>query len=160
MTEGSDQPQIVVVYSDGVSYPDADTVRAIAGSGQRSAHLGRSEQKFASAEPKSEQSVRSENVSAQMSDSFPHAAHNTILGRGDSVPVYDPHRVHREFPDRWQAYIRANYRNLNHVQQVFGVSERTARKWWKGETGANGGHVAIAVNEHPVAAPRMLFAAE
>jgi hypothetical protein len=95
-----------------------------------------------------------------MSDSFPHAAHAAVLGRGDSIPVYDPHRVHREFPERWQAYIRANYRNLNHVQQVFGVSERTARKWWKGETGANGGHVAIAVNEHPVAAPRMLFAAE
>jgi len=33
-------------------------------------------------------------------------------------------------------------------------------KWWGGETGANGGYVAIAVNEHPVAAPRMLFAAE
>jgi hypothetical protein len=95
-----------------------------------------------------------------MSGSFPYAAHSAILNRGDSAPVYDLHRVHREFPNRWQAYIRANYRNLNHVQQVFGVSERTARKWWKGETGANGGYVAIAVNEHPVAAPRMLFAVE
>jgi hypothetical protein len=155
MNERSDQPQIVVVYSDGSSYPDADTVKGLADRGllrgQRFEQMGGQDVG---------QECRSENVSAQMSDSFPHAAHNAILGRGDSVPVYDPHRVHREFPDRWQAYIRANYRNLNHVQQVFGVSERTARKWWKGETGANGGHVAIAVNEHPVAAPRMLFAAE
>lgn len=76
------------------------------------------------------------------------------------APVYDPQKVHREFPERWRAYIRASFRNLNHIQQVFNVSERTARKWWDGETGANGGHVAIAVIEHPVEAPQMLFAAE
>ena len=73
---------------------------------------------------------------------------------------YDPYQVHRAFPSRWQAYIRANFRNIPHVAHVFNVSERTARKWWNGETGANGGHVAIAVNEHPVEAPAMLFAAE
>ncbi len=133
MTERSDHPQIVVVYGDGSSYPDADTVQALSDRGF---------------------------LSGQMSGTFPHAAHAAILGRGDLPPVYDPHQVHREFPGRWQSYIRANYRNLSHVQRVFGVSERTSRKWWNGETGANGGHVAIAVNEHPVAAPRMLFAAE
>lgn len=71
----------------------------------------------------------------------------------------DPHRIHRDFPQRWQAYIRANFYDLRHVQQVFAVSERTARSWWNGETGANGGHVAVAVRAHPVAASRMLFAA-
>lgn len=74
--------------------------------------------------------------------------------------TYDPQKVHREFPERWRSYIRANFRNLRQIQEVFGVSERTARKWWDGETGANGGHVAIAVIEHPVEAPLMLFAAE
>ena len=108
----------------------------------------------------SAQKFRSENVSAQRSGGFPRAAHEAILSGRESTPIFNPRRVHEEFPDRWKAYIRVNYRNLSHVQQVFGVSERTARKWWKGETGANGGHVAIAVNEHPVAAPRMLFAAE
>ncbi len=108
----------------------------------------------------SEQEFRSENVSGQKSGASPAVAHADILASGGSAPVFNPRRVHEEFPDRWKAYIRVNYRNLSHVQQVFGVSERTARKWWKGETGANGGHVAIAVNEHPVAAPRMLFAAE
>lgn len=139
--ERSKSPEYVVI--DGVAYPKAGTF--VTGCGTE--HIPG-------------QNFQPENVPAQKSDSFPHAAHTAILGRGDSVPAYDPHSVHREFPDRWQAYIRANFRDLNHVQQVFGVSERTARKWWKGETGANGGHVAIAVNEHPVAAPRMLFAAE
>lgn len=84
-----------------------------------------------------------------------HLAHAVPLaGR------YDPARVHREFPERWSAYIRANYRDLRHVCQVFGVCERTARKWMAGETGAVGGHVAVAILEHPLEAPRMLFAAE
>lgn len=72
----------------------------------------------------------------------------------------DPHRVYAEFPARWQAYIRGNFRNLSHVQKVFQVSEKTARNWWDGATGANGRHVAVAVVEHPVEAPQMLFAAE
>lgn len=120
------------VIVDGVAYPKAGTFSSGLGSGQMCGQ-------------ESAQNGRSGNVSAQMS--------------GGAV-AYDPHQVHRDFPVRWQHYIRANFRNLRHVQQVFGVCERTARKWWKGETGANGGHVAIAVNEHPVAAPRMLFAAE
>lgn len=73
-------------------------------------------------------------------------------------PVFDPHEIHREFPARWQAYICANFTGLKHVMEVFSVSERTARKWWRGDTGANGGHVAIAVLEHPQTAPQMLFA--
>lgn len=99
-------------------------------------------------------------ASAQKSAPFPSAAHAALIASGDPVRRYNPHQVHTEFPDRWQAYIRANYRNLNHVCQVFGVSERAARKWWNGESGANGGYVGIAMQEHPVAAHRMLFAAE
>ncbi|MFT5614684.1 MAG: hypothetical protein ACI8Q6_001966 [Granulosicoccus sp.] len=72
----------------------------------------------------------------------------------------DPEKIHREFPTRWQAYIREHYRNLREIQLTFGVCERTARKWWDGETGCVGGYVAVAVNEHPLDAPRMLFAAE
>ncbi|AVO37371.2 hypothetical protein [Pukyongiella litopenaei] len=73
---------------------------------------------------------------------------------------FDPYKVAREFPLRWQAYIRASYRSVGHVVQVFQVTEKTARNWWNGVTGANGAHVAIAVNEHPEQAPLMLFAAE
>ena len=100
------------------------------------------------------------NVFAQKFPDFPHAAHAAALGSGDPVGAYDPHAVQREFPMRWQAYIRANFRNLLHVQQVFGVSETAARKWWNGKGGVNGSYTAIAMREHPVAAQRMLFAAE
>lgn len=72
-------------------------------------------------------------------------------------PRYDPYQVHREFPARWQAYIQANFRNIGHVTRVFNVSERTARNWWKGDFGAVGGHVAIAVREHGPVALQMLF---
>lgn len=97
------------------------------------------------------QKFRSEQKSAQKSENDSGQA---------SATGCNPHQVHREFPDRWAQYIRTNYQDLHHVMRVFWVSERTARKWWSGETGASGGYVAIAVNEHPVAAPRMLFAAE
>ena len=155
MTEHFGQPRIVYVYGDQTSYGDPVITD---GPGETGHKFG---QEF---EPLSRQraghSFKTENVSAQKSGAFPRAQHADILARADSVPAYDPHRIHRDFPMRWQRYIRANFRGLGHVQQVFNVSERTARKWWNGETGANGGHVAIAVAEHPVQAPRMLFAAE
>ncbi|MEL6648018.1 MAG: hypothetical protein AAFQ05_09965 [Pseudomonadota bacterium] len=75
-------------------------------------------------------------------------------------PVAEPHEIAKAFPARWAEYIRANYRSVLHVQQVFQVSERTAYRWWKGDGGAKGSHVAIAVAEHPETAPSMLFAAE
>ena len=71
--------------------------------------------------------------------------------------VYDPYQVHREFPARWQAYILAHYPSVGAVTRVFDVSERTARNWMKGDFGAVGGHVAIAVREHGDAAIKILF---
>ncbi|MGK7663353.1 MULTISPECIES: hypothetical protein [unclassified Marinovum] len=76
---------------------------------------------------------------------FPHAAHAEILTQGQ---VFDPHREAREFPDRWQKYIRAHFRDYASIQQAFGVCERTARKWFDGETGARGAHVAMALRQH------------
>ena len=155
MSGSSDRPSFVVVHPDGRIEGDADSVLRLRESGhlfgQKFEH--RNGQRFG------------QNVSHSAISEFlpePLSARDLVAKsrRTDSRTDYDPHAVHRDFPDRWQTYIRANYRHLGHVQQVFGVSERTARKWWNGETGANGGHVAIAVNEHPVAAPRMLFAAE
>ena len=95
--------------------------------------------------------------SGGLSGQFPHAAHTKILGR---ARPYNPYQIARGFPDRWQAYIRASFRSIGHVARTFDVSEKTARNWWNGKTGARGAHVAIAVNEHPDTAPTMLFAAE
>ncbi|MBS8228175.1 hypothetical protein [Vannielia litorea] len=100
------------------------------------------------------------NESGPKFAAFPQAAHAEILRRGESPAPYDAQAVARDFPLRWQRYIRANFRDPGHVQRVFSISERAARKWWNGEGGANGASVAIAMHEHPVAATRMLFAAE
>jgi hypothetical protein len=135
--------QVVWVYGDQHSCPDFGTDGVVSAT-----------------EQKSGQKYDSGNMSAQMSGAFPHAAHAALLERGAVVPGYDPHQVQRAFPARWQGYIRANFRNLGHVQQVFGVSERAARKWWNGEGGVNGSYVAIAKKEHPIQAEQMLFAAE
>lgn len=145
----SASPEYVIV--DGVAYPKAGT---FAGSPRSEDFFGENlGQRFGE---KVEQKFETGN--------FPEENPVRLLaadGASDDSPaVYDPHQVQREFPKRWQAYIRSNFRNIAHVQMVFPVSERTARGWWKGETGVNGSNVAIAVNEHPVAASRMLFAAE
>jgi len=126
----------VVVYVNGAPYHHPATVQTGHASGHLSGHL--------STEGRYDRLINGADQARSMVAKRP----------------YDPHRVHRDFPARWQAYIRASFRNISHVTQVFEVSERTARKWWAGETGAVGGHVAIAVNEHPDIAPTMLFAAE
>lgn len=99
------------------------------------------------------------NGSSQ-ADSTPDGPEQSIKHLSAPAAPFDPHKVHREFPERWRAYVRAHYRDYRHVMQVFPVSERTARKWWDGETGANGGNVAVAILTHPTTAPAMLFAAE
>lgn len=96
------------------------------------------------------------NPVGPLSGRFPQAAHDAILQRG----AVDPHRIRRDYPERWSAYIRDNFRNLNHVCQTFDVSERTARKWWDGETGGHGPQVGIAWRTHGEAVLQKLFAAE
>ncbi len=91
-----------------------------------------------------------------------HVGHLSGETSGAPTPVapLDPYQVHRDFPERWRGYLHANFRSHCDVQQAFQVSEKTARNWWTGATGANGGHVAVAVRIHPHTAPQMLFAAE
>lgn len=83
-----------------------------------------------------------------------------MSGANDARGVVDPFRVRADFPELWSRYIRANFRSVTAVIAAFEVSERTARKWWDAETGASGGHVAVACRLHPQTAPAMLFAAE
>jgi len=86
---------------------------------------------------------------------FPHAAHAELIGR-----AVDPYRMACDFPERWGRYIRGHYRGLREVCQVFDVSERTARTWWDGASGARGHQVAIAWNRDPEDVTQTLFAAE
>lgn len=78
-----------------------------------------------------------------------------------SAKALDPYSCHREFPGRWRAYLIAHFgTNPSKVADVFGVTERAARKWLSGETGCKGSAVAIAAQIHPDTAPQMLWAAE
>lgn len=46
--------------------------------------------------------------------------------------IFDPHKARREFPERWGAWCRENFRSSNHLADAFGVSEKTARLWMEG----------------------------
>lgn len=73
------------------------------------------------------------------------------------VPL-EPYRILRDFPDQWQAYLRAHFASIADAALAFGVSERAARRWWDG-AGPRGAFVAIALQLHPESAPAYLLAA-
>lgn len=77
-----------------------------------------------------------------------HLAHAVPLAQKVGAR-FDPDQAHRDCPSLWMGYCRANYQGYRHIMQVFPVSERTARKWWGGETAANMRHVATAYKMHP-----------
>lgn len=79
---------------------------------------------------------------------FPHAAHSELMARGR----LDPYRIARAFPDRWSAFVRAQFRSPMEAARHFSISERAARKWWTGEGGVNGSTLAVAVETIPGAA--------
>lgn len=87
------------------------------------------------------------------------ADHLANVARRKAREAIDPEACYAGFPDRWCAWLHANYRTARHVAQVFRVSERAAQKWWDGLGGVNGGKVAYAVRTQPGAA-QFLFAAE
>lgn len=137
------QPRLALVFEDGTACTDAGTVQRFIGSTQACApNFGLT------------------NNFAQKFRDFPHQAHAQYLEGNHQQPAFDPHAVFRQFPERWHSYIDANFYSLRQIREVFPVSETTARNWRDGKGGVNGGHVAIARNQHPVVADRILFAAE
>ncbi|MEL6959835.1 MAG: hypothetical protein AAGL89_12875, partial [Pseudomonadota bacterium] len=95
-------------------------------------------------------------ISCELSNEAPDQA----LRSEQSALVDDPFEINKRFPDRWKAYLRANFASARQIEVAFGVSNRTARNWINGTNGVNGGYVAIAVSRDPEAAVQMLFAAE
>ncbi len=77
----------------------------------------------------------------------------------DAAARFDPDDFARKFPAKWQAFLRAHFRNPVHVAYTFGVTDRAARKWWDGDGGPHGAKVAQAQVMYP-AETQMLFAAE
>lgn len=85
-------------------------------------------------------------------------------GRGNPVPApaseprwqpgrpVDLHRYRVLFPDKWRAFLHAQFRRPEDVAVFFDVTDKTARNWWDGVGGVPLGHVtAVAVQEFPVA---------
>ncbi len=73
--------------------------------------------------------------------------------------VLDPEQCYRDFPDRWMAWLRREYRSYREVARVFAVSEKAAQKWWDGIGGPGGDKVYFACREIE-GARDFLFAAE
>ena len=73
--------------------------------------------------------------------------------------AFDPWRFKAIFPDRWSAFLRAHLRSVEHAAVFFGVTERAARDWCLGASGARGSHVAIAFAADPEGARRILLEA-
>jgi hypothetical protein len=65
---------------------------------------------------------------------------------------FDPWRFRAQFPDLWSAFLRARYRRPEEVAVAFAVSEKAARLWWDGASGAQGDKVVVALRLHGPAA--------
>lgn len=61
----------------------------------------------------------------------------------------DPLAFYAEFPDRWQAFLRAHFRNAFEVAAFFSVTEKAAEKWWEGIGGPQGAKLGYALAEIP-----------
>ena len=61
----------------------------------------------------------------------------------------DPHRFRALFPALWSKFLRAHFRDEMHAAYSLGVTERSARDWWVGRTGANGSAALYAVAAVP-----------
>ena len=68
----------------------------------------------------------------------------------------DPLAFRRLYPDRWSAFLRAQFRSPLEVAVFFDVNEKTARQWWEGVTGPQGWASAYAVAAIPGAAADLL----
>lgn len=67
-----------------------------------------------------------------------------VVGRL-SRRVYRPEDLRRDFPEQWQAWCCANFRNSVQCAAAFGVSEKTARLWMEGVNAPQGYAVAAAI---------------
>lgn len=67
----------------------------------------------------------------------------------------DPRRFRALYPDRWSAFLRANFHNATHVAAFFDIDDRCARNWLEGVTGPQGWAVEFAIRSIPGAAQHL-----
>lgn len=99
---------------------------------------------------------------ARPQPALPQPAHPQPAGlpRG-SRPVDDPYQVSLAFPQLWSQFLwETTLGNVALIMQLYGCSDRCARKWLTAEGGANGAKTVIAARRHPAAYARIMIAAE
>lgn len=72
---------------------------------------------------------------------------------------FDLDHFRHVYPDRWRAFLHAQFRSIDEVAVFFGVTDEAARKWWHGIGGPRGAQVSIAFTAFPSAAAEFLRAA-
>ena len=85
----------------------------------------------------------------------PGTAPDSLVGLLSGRPC-DPMAFRRLYPDRWSAFLHAQFRSPLEVAVFFSVNEKTARQWWEGVTGPQGWASAYAVAAIPGAAAELL----
>lgn len=59
----------------------------------------------------------------------------------------DPLSYYAQFPERWQAFLKAHFRSPLQVAVFFEVCPKAAEKWWEGIGGPRGDKLAYALEE-------------
>lgn len=70
-------------------------------------------------------------------------------GQKSHERVFDPYRFRAQFPDHWSGFLRAHFKNAEHVAVSFDVTYQTARNWWEGTHRPSGDKVALAAVSMP-----------
>lgn len=63
----------------------------------------------------------------------------------------DPRQFRAQYPQRWQAFLRAHFMSTVHVAAFFDTDEKTARLWWEGVNAPQGWAVDFAIQSIPSA---------
>ena len=68
----------------------------------------------------------------------------------------DPLVCYAEFPERWQAFLRAVFDHPGEVAEFFRISPKAAEKWWNCLGGAQAAKLKYALDEIDGAADWLL----
>ena len=68
-------------------------------------------------------------MSAPVAVAVNHAATAPETSYEKSFRPFDMHGYRRRFPDLWRVFLRAHFRDAQHIAYMFSVTERTAQNW-------------------------------
>lgn len=90
----------------------------------------------------------------EMSSGIAADDHSDIL----SGRPFDMHRFRAVFPDIWAEFLKAHFRDKEHIAYFFDTDEKTARNWLSGFNVPTGPRAVAAVLQFPALRQRLLEA--